>query len=333
MMRRVHGLEELAPGLFRRPVAALGVFDGVHLGHRAVLAATAALAREAGGEPVAVTFDIHPREVVEGKGPGLLTSLPHRLLLLEAAGAAAAVVLRFDAALRERSAEGFLEDVLVGRMGIAGLVLGPDSHFGRDRRGNPELARRVLTPRGVKVRHLGRVQCPRGPVSSTAIRAAVRAGDLAAAAEMLGRPVSVLGTVVKGDGRGRGLGTPTANLDLAHEIHPPRGVYAGSAVLPGAGETFALVNVGGRPTFHGPGEAEDVVEAWFPGWEGDLYGRELELSFLHRLRDERKFPGPEALKQQIRKDHEALLDWIRRRPAAALPDNGGALQGAPSDGT
>jgi riboflavin kinase/FMN adenylyltransferase len=331
-MRRVLGLEDLAPGSFRRPVAALGVFDGVHLGHRAVLAETAALAAEAGGEPVAVTFDIHPRVVVEGKGPGLLTSLPHRLRLLEAAGAAGAVVLRFDEALRARSAEWFLEEFLVGRMGIAGLVLGPDSHFGKDRRGNPAMARALLEPRGVRVRDLGRVQGRLGPVSSTAIRAAVRAGDLEAAASMLGRPVTVLGTVVRGDGRGRGLGTPTANLDCTPEIHPPRGVYVGSAVLPGAGERHALVNVGARPTFKGEGAGGDVVEAWFPGWEGDLYGKELELAFLARLRDERKFPGPEALREQIRRDREALEDWIRRGPAPAFPQNGGALQGAPRDG-
>jgi riboflavin kinase/FMN adenylyltransferase len=324
MMRRVHGLEDLAPGLFRRPVAALGVFDGVHLGHRAVISESAALAAGAGGEPVAITFDVHPRVVVDGKGPGLLTSLPHRLRLLESAGAAAAVVLRFDAALRERSAEWFLEEVLLGRMGIAGLVLGPDSHFGKDRRGNPDLARRTLEPRGVPVRSPGRVQVPAGPVSSTAIRAAVLAGDLRSAAEMLGRPVSVLGTVVRGDGRGRGLGTPTANLDLAHEIHPPRGVWVGSAELPETGRRNCLVNVGGRPTFHSPGEAEDTVEAWFPGWEGDLYGRELEVDFLARVRDERRFPGPEELREQIRRDHASMVEWIRLNATPPLSDNGGA---------
>lgn len=322
-MERVHGLEELEPGLFRRPVAALGVFDGVHLGHRAVIAETAALAREAGGEAVAVTFDIHPRIVVDGSGPGLLTSLPHRLRLLAEAGAAAAVVLRFDEALRERSAEDFLEGILLRRMGIAGLVLGPDSHYGKDRRGNFDLARAVLEPRGVPVRAVGRVTGPDGPVSSTAIRAAVRAGDLEGAARMLGRPPSVLGTVVRGDGRGRTLGTPTANLDLSHEIRPPRGVYVGRAVLPPGEERHALVNVGGRPTFHPEGTAEDTVEAWFPGWEGDLYGRELEVSFLAHLREERRFAGPEELKAQIRRDHAAMVDWIRLHSAAPLTDNGG----------
>jgi len=311
-MRTVTGLEALAPGLFRRPVATLGVFDGVHLGHVAVVAETAALAREVEGEPVAVTFDVHPRVVVEGECPGMLTSLPHRLALLDRAGAAAAVVLTFDASLRERSAESFLEDVLVARMGIAGLVLGPDSHFGKDRRGDPDLARRVLEPRGLPVRAVGRVAGKAGPVSSTAIRAAIRAGDLAAASAMLGRPVSVLGTVVRGDGRGRTLGTPTANLDLAREIRPPRGVWVGRARLPDGSSPWCLVNVGGRPTFHPEGGAEDTVEAWIPGFDGDLYGRVLEVEFLARLRDERRFSGPSELREQIARDHDGMVEWVRQ---------------------
>ena len=323
-MGRVDALEDLAPSLFRRPVAALGVFDGIHLGHRAVLRETVALARASGGEAVAVTFDIHPRIVVEGRSPGLLTSLPHRLRLLAEAGAQAVAVLRFDQALRERSAEEFLEGILLARIGITGLVLGPDSHFGKDRRGTSDLARAFLEPRGVPVRSVGPVLCPRGPVSSTAIRDAVRAGDLEGAAMMLGRPPSVLGTVVRGDGRGRTLGTPTANLDLSHEIRPPRGVYVGRALLAPGEDRPALVNVGGRPTFHPEGSAVDTVEAWFPGWEGDLYGREIEVRFLARLREERRFAGPEELKAQIRKDHEAMVEWIRLHSGAPMSDNGGS---------
>ena len=309
-LRRVEGIEGLSPGAFLRPVATLGVFDGVHLGHRAVIAETAALAREVGGEAVAVTFDIHPRVVVDGAGPAMLTSLPHRLLLLGRAGVAAAVVLRFDGDLRERSAESFLEEILIGRMGIGGLVLGPDTHFGKDRRGNPELARRVLGPRGIPVRDVGRVAGPGGPVSSTAVREALRTGDLDGAAAMLGRPPSVLGTVVRGEGRGRGLGFPTANLDPSLEIRPPRGVYVGRVSLPG--DPWCLANVGGRPTFHPGGGVPDTVEAWIPGFEGDLYGRVLELSFMGKLREERRFSGPGDLRAQVVLDHGAMVDWVRR---------------------
>ena len=315
-MKRVHLLEDLSPELFRRPVAALGVFDGVHLGHRAVLAEAASLAAQSGGEPVAVTFDIHPRVVVDGKGPAVLTSLPHRLRLLDQAGAAAAVVLRFDEALRERSAEWFLEEVLVARMGIAGLVLGPDSHFGKDRRGNPALARSVLGARGIPVRSLERVVGPRGPVSSTAVREAIRDGDLDRAAALLGRPPSLLGIVRRGDGRGRALGYPTANLDAGPEARPPRGVYAGRARLPDGRELPCLVNVGRRPTF-APEESPDTVEAWIPGFDGDLYGEFLEVAFLLRLREERRFAGPDELRAQIGLDHAAMVEWIRRGTGGA----------------
>jgi riboflavin kinase/FMN adenylyltransferase len=292
------------------------VFDGVHLGHRAVIAEAASLAAAAGGEAVVVTFDIHPRVVVDGRGPPMLTSLPHRLRLLEAAGAAAAVVLRFDDALRERSAEWFLEEVLVARMGIAGLVLGPDSHFGRDRRGNPELAAAVLGARGIPVRAVPRVVGLRGPVSSTAVREAIVAGDLERAAALLGRPPSLFGTVVRGDGRGRALGFPTANVDAGHEARPPRGVYAGRARLADGRELPCLVNVGRRPTF-APEGSPDTVEAWIPGFDGDLYGQPLEVSFLHRLRDEMRFDGPEALRAQIGRDHAAMVEWIGRNAGGA----------------
>ena len=316
-MRRVEGIDGLSPGLFRRPVATLGVFDGVHRGHRAVLDATAALARERGGQVVAVTFDIHPRVLVSGAGPAILTSLPHRLLLLERAGAAATVVLRFDRDLRERSAESFLEEILVDRVGIAGLVLGPDTHFGKDRRGNPDLARRVLEPRGLPVRAVGRVAGAHGPVSSTAIREALGAGDLDRAAEMLGRPPSLLGTVVRGEGRGRSLGIPTANLDVAREMLPPRGVYAGRAAdadgsWPGGSPPPCLVNIGGRPTFHPDGGAADSVEAWIPGFDGDLYGKTLEVSLLAHLREEERFASAAELRAQIDRDHVAMVEWMRR---------------------
>ncbi len=316
-VRRFDGLESLRPDLFRRPVATLGVFDGVHRGHGEVLARTAALAARLDGEPVAVTFDRHPQEVVAGRDPGTLSSLEHRVRLLARAGMAAVVVLRFDERLREIPAERFLEEVLVSRVGIAGLVLGPDSHFGKARGGNPDLARRVLDPLGIPVESVPPVLLGGRPVSSTAIRAAIRAGDLAAAEGMLGRPVAVLGRVVRGEGRGRSLGFPTANLDLAHEIRPPRGVYAGRVLLPDGEAVPALVNIGGRPTFHPEGEGEDTVEAWLLDWEGDLYGADLEVSFLVRLRDERRFEGPEALRRQIEADRDALREMLRRESLGA----------------
>ncbi len=310
-MRRVPGLAALSPGAFRSPVATLGMFDGVHVGHRAVLAETVALARERAGEPVAVTFDVHPRAVVAGAGPPLLTSLEHRLRLLDRAGVAAAVVLHFDAALRDVPAEEFLRGILVARMGVAGVVLGPDSHYGKDRSGDTETARRLLAPLGIPVRGVDPITVGGAAVSSTAIREALRRGDLPAAAGLLGRPVSALGLVVRGDGRGRSLGFPTANLDLEGALAPPRGVYAALATPDGGSTHRALVNVGGRPTFL-PAGSPEAVEVWLDGFDGDLYGLRVEVAFHARLRDERRFDGPDALRRAIGADRDAMLEFFRR---------------------
>ncbi|MHC4820823.1 MAG: riboflavin biosynthesis protein RibF [Planctomycetota bacterium] len=311
-MRRIRGLSEVRPERFRRPVATLGVFDGVHRGHAAVIAATRKLAEECDGESVVVTFDIHPRVVVSGEGPGRINTPEHRLRLLERHGLDTAVILHFDDRLRDRTAESFLKEVLVDGMGITGLVLGPDSHYGRDRGGNAEVARSVLEPLGIAVVSVDPVDFGDGVVSSTAIRDAVRAGHMEEASSMLGRPVSVLGAVVRGDGRGREMGIPTANLDLAHEIRPPRGVYGVRVRLPDGSEPWALANIGGRPTFKPEGEEEDSLEVWIPDWEGDLYGETIEIEFLVRLRDEMKFDGAETLRRQIDCDRAAMVEWLRR---------------------
>jgi riboflavin kinase/FMN adenylyltransferase len=311
-MRRLRGPAGLHPGLFRRPVATIGTFDGVHLGHRAVLQQTADLASDLGEEPVVVTFDVHPRVVVSGRGPVSLLTEEHRLRLLEEAGMAATVVLHFDEVLRSMEAAEFLESILVRSMGVVGLVLGPDSHYGRDRRGDVTLARTVLDPLAVAVRAVEPVLVDGALVSSTSLREAVRAGDLAGARAMAGRRWSVLATVVRGDGRGRSLGFPTANLDLAGVARPPRGVWIARAILESGDSYPCLVNIGGRPTFHPEGSTVDTVEAWLDGFDGDLYGSRLELRFLASLREERKFSGPEALRQQIARDRVAMVEFFAR---------------------
>lgn len=301
-MRVVHGTDALGPGDFRAPVVTLGVFDGVHRGHRRVLARARELAHGISGEVVVVTFHQHPRAVTVGVAPPLITSLEHRLVLLEREGVDATVVLHFDAALREMTAERFVEEILVARIGARALVLGHDSHFGKDRRGDAALARRLLDPRGVPVECIDAVRLPDGRVvSSSSIREAVARDDFAAAQELLGRPPALYGTVVKGDGRGRSLGWPTANLDLSGELRPTRGVYGGAVDLGGRAWP-AVVNIGGRPTFHPEGEAADTVEVHVIGFTGDLYGRALEVRLLGRLRDERRFSGAGELVAQIARD-------------------------------
>ena len=255
-------------------VVSIGVFDGVHLGHQAILEGNLRLAHELGATPAVITFRRHPKRVLLGRAPRTLTSLEHRLELFRQAGVGRVLVLAFDEALRDLSPETFIERFALGQLDARAFVLGFDSKFGRDRRGTPELLRSL----GHRVVVVDKVLVGDRAVSSTAIREAVELGDLASAERMLGRPVSVLGTVVQGEARGRTIGFPTANLNLHHELHPPAGVYAGrarvfrrerpadpsdsSAVWEPIGQVLeldAVANVGVRPTVAGPG-AEPRLE-------------------------------------------------------------------------
>ncbi len=299
-------LRALPPGGggFRAPAAAtIGVFDGVHRGHQRVLSELVAWAHADGGDAIVVTFDPHPREFLFGEKPAALASLEHRLVLLARAGVDAALVLPFDEKTANTEAEDFVRDVLVGALGAKKILLGANHRFGHGRKGDLALLLRLGSELGFEAREV-----PLEPaddeghvVSSTAIRNAIREGRLGDAERMLGRPVTVLGRVVKGDARGRLLGFPTANLDLQHEARPPRGVYAALVSVDEKGRWLAVVNVGRRPTFH-PEADEDLVEAHLLDFHGDVYGKALEVSFLAKLRDERRFPGPDALVAQIRAD-------------------------------
>ncbi|HVS18380.1 MAG TPA: riboflavin biosynthesis protein RibF [Planctomycetota bacterium] len=296
-------------------MVSIGVFDGVHLGHQAILAANRARAAAFVARSTVVTFETHPKGTLLGRAPRTLTSLEHRLELFRRAGIEHTAVLAFDAALRELSAEEFTSRTLVEALGARAFVLGFDSKFGRDRRGTPELLRGL----GHDVEVIDKVEVGGRAVSSTAIREAVELGDLAGAARMLGRPVSVLGTVVQGARRGRGLGFPTANLDLHHELHPPPGVYAGRATLlgevDGTSDLPAVANIGYRPTLAGQRTSEPTLEVHLIDFEGDLYGRDLEFAFLAGLRGEVRFSGPEELAAQIGRDVAAAraLMGVERR--------------------
>ena len=309
-MRVLQGTEQLAPDRFRNPVVTLGVFDGVHRGHRRVLARARELADSMPGELVVITFHVHPRAVTTGAPPPLITSLPHRLVLLRRAAVDTTIVLHFDEPLREMSAEEFVDDVLVGRIGLRALVLGHDSHFGYERRGDYPLAGRLRDPRGVPVERVEAFAMPDGSVvSSSAIRDAVAHCDLARAADLLGRPPALYGTGVRGDGRGHALGYPTANLDLGGELRPARGVYGASVEIDGV-RRAAVVNIGGRPTFYPEGEARETVEVHVLDWQGDLYGRNLEAVLLGKIRDESRFASADDLRAQIARDVETMRERV-----------------------
>ncbi|MBI2919977.1 MAG: riboflavin biosynthesis protein RibF [Planctomycetes bacterium] len=300
-MKRHVGLPE---GRFRNlpsPVVSFGVYDGVHIGHQAVLGEVAAWAKRLSGTAVAMTFDRHPQTVLRGAPVPSITSLDHRLVLLERAGADLAIVLPFTLDLARLEPDAFLDRFLADEMKAAGLMLGFDQRFGHNAAGNYDTARSWGAAHGVEVRRGPEIIRAGSKVSSSAIRMAIAGGRLDDAAAMLGRAPSLYGTVVRGDGRGSRIGFPTANIDLHHELLPPRGVYVARTELDGRPFT-AVVNIGIRPTF-GEGK-RDIVEAHVLDWKGDLYGRNLDLVLVRKLRDERKFESAEALVQQIKADIE-----------------------------
>jgi riboflavin kinase/FMN adenylyltransferase len=300
-VRRFDGFAGLRPEAFRRPVVSIGVFDGVHRGHRHVLEELRAFADHERGEAVVITFDTHPRAVLAGAAPRPLLSLAHRLVLLERLGVDATVVLPFDPSVRDMTYERFVEDVLVRGLGIRGLLFGYNTNFGKGGDGTFATVRPLAVRHGFEVREAPPITVHGEPVSATRIRAAVERGDLAEAAELLGRPHALYGTVVHGDGRGRTLGFPTANLDLQGELLPPPGVYQVVAGL--RGQRYAAVaNVGRRPTFPGAATERPLVEVHVPGISFSFYGETLDVELVRKIRDEVRFPDRESLVAQIRRD-------------------------------
>jgi riboflavin kinase/FMN adenylyltransferase len=278
------------------------MFDGVHRGHQAILAANVESARALGARATVITFRRHPKKLLLGNAPRTLTTLEHRLELFARAGIDHAVVLGFDASLRSLTAAEFTEQIAVRALGVRRFVLGFDSKFGRDRGGTPEF----LRSRGFEVLIAPKVVVAGRAVSSTAIREAVELGDLAAASGMLGRRVSVFGRVVHGSSLGHRLGFPTANLDLHHELHPPPGVYASVVHRLSEGgprrSFLGVTNIGFRPTVAPEPPRHPQVEVHVLDFDGDLYGERLELEFVTRLRGERRFSGVEELVAQIGRD-------------------------------
>jgi len=285
----------------RGSVVSLGMFDGVHLGHQAILAHNVERARAVGAVPTAVSFRRHPKHLLLGRAPKTLTTLDHRLELFARAGIEHAVVLAFDDGLRALSAAEFTREIAVEGLGVHSFVLGFDSKFGRDREGSPELLERM----GFQVEVVPKVIVRGRAVSSTAIREAVELGDLDGAAAMLGRRVSVFGRVVHGANLGHRIGFPTANLNLHQELHPPPGVYACRVHLrgrPGGAHRDGVANIGFRPTVAPEPTRKPQVEVHLLDFEGDLYGQRIELEFVARLRGEKRFAGVDALAAQIARD-------------------------------
>jgi riboflavin kinase/FMN adenylyltransferase len=307
-LRHIAGSDAIGKPLVR-PVLTVGNFDGLHVGHQAIIETVVERARALRGESVVYTFEPHPRKVLQGdRAPRLLTTLEQKLELIEARGVDAAIVEHFTRKFADTSAERFIREIIHGRIRPLEVYVGYDFHFGRDREGSMRLLTETGPKLGFAVTIVPEVTVGEGDVNSTRIRELLALGRADEAALMLSRPYSVRGRVVAGDRRGRTLGFPTANLDPENEILPAAGVYAGSVRLlddgapPRGAEFKAVSNVGTRPTVSGDGRV--VVEAHLIDWSGDLYGRRIELAFRHHLRAERRFPGVDALRAQIRADVE-----------------------------
>jgi riboflavin kinase / FMN adenylyltransferase len=280
---------------------AFGVFDGLHRGHQALVSEVVRRAREADAAASIITFDPHPALVLApARAPLLIGTLDQRLEGLAFLGVEQVSVLAFDTVAASESATSFIERVLVGQLGVVELVAGDDMRFGHNREGDVALLEKEGVRLGFRV-HVSPTYGGAQRFSSTTVRAKVAEGDVVGAAEILGRPFVVRGTVIHGDGRGRELGFATANLQVdERQLLPAPGIYAAAVHLASGEWRCGAVSVGTRPQFYERGDL--LVEVHLPHFEGDLYDQVLDVAFLERLRDEVKFSSVEELTEQIDRD-------------------------------
>ncbi|MFN4312586.1 MAG: bifunctional riboflavin kinase/FAD synthetase [Ferrovibrio sp.] len=308
-MRLLRSSASFPPAL-RGAVAAIGNFDGVHLGHRALIAAARAQAENAGGRPVAVmTFEPHPRRFfVPSAPPFRLDALETKVRILEGLGVNATLALPFDVQLAGQSPQDFVDHMLARDLGLSHVVVGYDFTFGKARSGNTDLLRELGAGHGIGVT----VVAPQGDseaYSSSRVRKLLEAGDLAEANRLLARPWEIIGTVEHGDKRGRELGYPTANVALTDFQVPKFGIYAVRCEVDGRRHD-GVASLGIRPTFD---QTDVKLEVYLFDFSGDLYGRSMRVEFHAFLRPELKYEGPEALKRQI------ALDVAEAERALAQP--------------
>jgi len=310
-------LESLEPRSWPRPAVTVGNFDGVHRGHQALVAQAVADARASGGTAVVLTFDPHPSRVLAPeRAPATIMTLEQKAERLAGMGVDRMAVLPFTPSLAAQPAPEFAQRVLHDALRATTVVVGAGFRFGRGRAGDVALLRRLGRSLGFGVHGMRPVFHQGAPISSSRVREALARGDVEGAAEMMGRPFAIDGTVVRGVGRGRTIGIPTANIAPVNETLPGNGVYACWIRVGGPEGPLrpAVANVGRRPTFGG---AETTVEAHVLDVDEDFYGQPARLAFQARLRPEQTFPGAEALVAQIQKDMERGRAALA---AAGIPD-------------
>ncbi len=299
----LHSIPEL-PRLSGPLFLAIGVFDGVHLGHQAVISTSARNAKAGGGTPVVVTFDPHPAKILRPQdAPHLLTATAHKIALIKALGVEHLLVINFDREFASTPPEEFVKGLVENSKPLRQICVGHEWSFGKNRAGNLELLQQLGAKNNFEVVGIKPVRVNDSVVSSTAIRNAVEEGNFARAAEMLGRDYTILGTVVHGQAIGNSLGFPTANLSAHSEQFPPNGVYLAQASLDGR-VYKGVINLGVRPTV-ARGVPERTLEIHLLDFSGDIYGHDIEVRFDRFLRAEMKFSSVEELRGQIHRDVEA----------------------------
>lgn len=304
-MKIFHGANEVRLG-GRKTCLAIGFFDGVHLGHQEIIRRTLERARIHTGFSLVLTFDPHPSQVVApDRAPQLIYPLSHKLRMIEACGPDGLLLIHFDKHFSEQSGAEFVRTLAADLNGLQSASVGANFHFGRERSGNVELLAALGAEMGFAVDAVQVVTAEGANISSTRIREAIRIGDFESASAMLGRTYSLVGSVTRGDRIGRSIGYPTANLQVEGLVLPPRGVYAVKVAIGGQAKP-AVLNIGLRPTLQQK-EPALRVEVHIPRLNEDLYGRELQIEFTRKLRDEKKFNSLDELRLQISRDVELAL--------------------------
>ncbi|NQT84273.1 riboflavin biosynthesis protein RibF [bacterium] len=305
---------------FRHPSClTIGTFDGVHIGHQAVIGRLVHKATREGLTSVVMTFDPHPLiSLRKGCSPPLLTCTQHKLRLLESLGVNVCLLVELDSALAATAPTDFVVEVFCGKLGVGGLVVGPRLRFGKGRKGTLGLLKRLGPKLGFWIEVVEEVIVDGIPVSSTIVRQRVLQGDLPGSEALLGRPFSVLGQVVRGRTIGRKLGYRTANVQLLDQVVPPPGVYGVEVIINGQTHPGAL-NLGWRPTFPSQNLTSPVLEVHILDFDEPIYRKQVEIVFHRRIRDERQFATAEDLARQIALDIEAVREYSHRRIDAASP--------------
>lgn len=308
-MKIFHGIENA--NIARGTVLTFGVFDGLHLGHQKIMQTVVERAKAIGAVPTVITFDPHPRAVLHPENaPPLLQTLDQRLAAFEILGIQQVIVINFNKEFASIEAEDFLRKIVHERLQAKEVYLGKGFAFGKDRRGNIELLKKMGKELGFVADEVPEVSLRGQRISSSRIRELLMQGKVNLARRMLGRPYGVEGQVIHGDGRGRALGFPTANLSTRNRVTPKNGVYATAVLIEGKW-LRSITNVGVRPTF--TQDSNVLIETHIFDFEGDLYGDVLRVRFLHRIRDEKKFGSVEELKNQIMKDISHAKRYFQRR--------------------